>query len=231
LISGYSRHPEQVVVHDVIRAYLREQTQHRRGELSQALIDAHRSLRIWDSVIGTALHTFTGHTRQASALAVAPDGYWLASASDDGTVRIWDPVTGTALHTLTGHTDGVQALVAAPDGSWLASASGDGAVRIWDPVTGTTLHTRTGYTRQASTLQSPRRVLAGFYQWGASSLTGRCGSGTWPAARFAIRSPIIPARYGGFGLYHRHHPQAPCRQHSRGSGGGGCAGRVLAGLR
>ena len=44
LVSDYRRDPDQVVLHDVLRAYLREQTQHRRGELNRALIDAHRSL-------------------------------------------------------------------------------------------------------------------------------------------------------------------------------------------
>jgi hypothetical protein len=44
LVSDYRRDPERVVLHDVIRAYLREQTHHRRGELDRALIDGHRSL-------------------------------------------------------------------------------------------------------------------------------------------------------------------------------------------
>jgi len=44
LVSEYRSDPERVVVHDVIRGYLREQTHHRRGELDRALIDAHRSL-------------------------------------------------------------------------------------------------------------------------------------------------------------------------------------------
>jgi WD40 repeat protein len=44
LVSGYRRNPERMTLHDVIRAYLREQTRHRRGELHQALVDAHRSL-------------------------------------------------------------------------------------------------------------------------------------------------------------------------------------------
>jgi WD40 repeat protein len=44
LVSDYRADPEQVVLHDVLRAYLREQTHHRRGELDRALVDAHRSL-------------------------------------------------------------------------------------------------------------------------------------------------------------------------------------------
>jgi hypothetical protein len=44
LVSDYRQDPERVVLHDVIRAYLREQTIHRRGELDRVLIDAHRSL-------------------------------------------------------------------------------------------------------------------------------------------------------------------------------------------
>ena len=71
-----------------------------------------------------------------TALAVAPDGSWLASADSGpygggGEVRIWDPHTGQARHTLTGHTRGVTALAVAPDGSWLASVSDDATVRIW----------------------------------------------------------------------------------------------------
>src|SRR5436305_15262181 len=38
LVSDYRHDPEHVVLHDVIRAYLREQTQHRRGEWDRALV-------------------------------------------------------------------------------------------------------------------------------------------------------------------------------------------------
>ena len=47
-------------------------------------------MRIWDPRTGQTRHTLTGHTGAVRALAVAPDGTWLASASDDATVRIWD---------------------------------------------------------------------------------------------------------------------------------------------
>ncbi|MFL6147878.1 MAG: WD40 repeat domain-containing protein, partial [Pseudonocardiaceae bacterium] len=87
----------------------------------------------------TILRTLTGHTRGIAALAVAPDGSWLASAGSGGEVRIWDPATGTILRTLTGHTRGIAALAVAPDGSWLASAGDDRELRIWNPTTGAAL--------------------------------------------------------------------------------------------
>jgi WD40 repeat protein len=106
----------------------------------------------------------TGHTREVSALAVAPDGSWLASADDGGEVRVWDPNTGDTRHTLTGHTHTVRALVVAPDGSWLASADDCGEVRVWDPDTGDTRHILTGNTLQVTAL-----VVAPDGSWLASA--------------------------------------------------------------
>ena len=143
-------------------------------------------LRIWDLASGTVRHTLTHHTRRVwrirgsitgttrigttggpftghvcgvAALAVAPDGSWLASGGYDGTVRVWDATSGNALRTFTGHAREIQTLAVAPDGSWLASASGgpfgDGEVRIWDLASGTLRHTLTDHTRQVWRIQSP----------------------------------------------------------------------------
>jgi WD domain, G-beta repeat/APAF-1 helical domain len=86
---------------------------------------------------GTALQrVLTGHSNTVQAVAVAPDGSWLASGSGDGTVRIWDVATGSERATLKGHTRSVEAVAVAPNGSWLASGGWDGTVRIWDVATG-----------------------------------------------------------------------------------------------
>jgi WD40 repeat protein len=77
----------------------------------------------------------TGHTRGVSAVAVAPDGSWLATGDDDGTVEVWDVATGQQRAALTGHTRGVSAVAVAPDGSWLATGSHDKTVRVWDVAT------------------------------------------------------------------------------------------------
>ncbi|MFE4688365.1 NB-ARC domain-containing protein, partial [Streptomyces sp. NPDC056721] len=72
------------------------------------------TVRIWDPATGTCTATLTGHTSGVTAVAIAPDGTWLATGSFDGTVRIWDPATGTCTATLTGHTSGVTAVAIAP---------------------------------------------------------------------------------------------------------------------
>ena len=86
---------------------------------------------------GQALRrTLYGHADTVMAVAIAPDGTWLASGGRDGSVRIWDLPTGRPRAVLAGHTGTVTAVAIAPDGTWLASGGEDGSVRIWDPVTG-----------------------------------------------------------------------------------------------
>ncbi|MER7211924.1 hypothetical protein ABT340_33120, partial [Streptosporangium sp. NPDC000239] len=46
------------------------------------------TVRTWNTD-GTPRATLTGHTGGVNAVAISPDGSWLASASDDGSVRIW----------------------------------------------------------------------------------------------------------------------------------------------
>jgi WD40 repeat protein len=69
------------------------------------------------------------HRHVVWAVAIAPDGTWLATASVDKTMRTW-AADGTPRATLAGHKHGVGAVAIAPDGTWLAT--GDvAAVRIW----------------------------------------------------------------------------------------------------
>jgi WD40 repeat protein len=47
-------------------------------------------VHVWDIASGAAIAAFKGHNAEINALAFAPGGKALASASDDGTALIWD---------------------------------------------------------------------------------------------------------------------------------------------
>ncbi len=77
-----------------------------------------------------------GGDGRVNALAVAPDGSWLATGSSDGTVRLLDAATGQVRIAFAGHPRPISALAIASDGSWLATCGWDKKMRIWDPATG-----------------------------------------------------------------------------------------------
>jgi hypothetical protein len=65
-------------------------------------------------------------------VAFAPDGKWLATASDDHTIKLWEPNKQQELQTFKGHTSKINCLAYAPNGKWLATGSDDETVRLWD---------------------------------------------------------------------------------------------------
>ena len=72
------------------------------------------------------------------AVAFAPDGTRVATASVDGSARVFDADTGTELARLD-HDGPVQAVAFAPDGTRVATASADRSARVFDTATGTEL--------------------------------------------------------------------------------------------
>ena len=65
------------------------------------------------------------------AVAFAPGGARVATASDDGSARVFDAATGAELARLE-HGDVVRAVAFAPDGTRVATASQDGSARVFD---------------------------------------------------------------------------------------------------
>jgi hypothetical protein len=53
-------------------------------------------LRVWDMATGKPRTKLLGHRDSVTAMAIAPNGAYLASVSDDRTLRIWDVVEGRA---------------------------------------------------------------------------------------------------------------------------------------
>ena len=69
------------------------------------------------------------------AVAVAPDGSWLVTASAEG-AQIWDTASGEQRLNLGRWKEGMDDVAVAPDGSWLVTAGQFGQVKIWDAATG-----------------------------------------------------------------------------------------------
>lgn len=74
----------------------------------------------------------TGHTGRGRALAISPDGRWLASGGYDQTIRLWDLATRQEARQLRGHAGPVMSLAFSADSRRLASGGYDGTVRFWD---------------------------------------------------------------------------------------------------
>lgn len=93
--------------------------------------------------------TLTGHQglfAKINAIAIAPQGQQLASASDDKTIRLWQLPTGQAQGTLLEHTHFVQTVAFHPqDPAQLASGSRDRTIKIWDLQTHQVSRTLSGH--------------------------------------------------------------------------------------
>ena len=98
------------------------------------------------------LKTLTGHSSSVFSIAESPDGKYLASGSDDGTIIIWDAESCQKLKTLVGHSWIVESVCFSPDGKYLASGSVEDTVIIWDAKSGERLKTLEGHSGSVSSV-------------------------------------------------------------------------------
>ena len=92
------------------------------------------SVYLWDVSTLTNAVKLVGHKAWISALAFAPGGKLLVSASGDQTLRLWDVPQRKELRLLKGHTHEVWSVVVSPDGTQILSGGKDGSIRVWDPM-------------------------------------------------------------------------------------------------
>jgi len=82
------------------------------------------------------------------AIAISPDGQFLATGDAKGEVRLWQLSDGRNLQTFQGHTDWVWSVAFAPDGRTLASSSSDRTIKLWNLETGQCRQTLVGHRYQ-----------------------------------------------------------------------------------
>jgi WD40 repeat protein len=84
----------------------------------------------------TTCQTLVGHTGVVTAVKFSPDGWRIASASEDGFVVVWDTETGSETWVFTGHVGAVLCAAWSPNGVMIASGGDDNTVRLWDAHAG-----------------------------------------------------------------------------------------------
>ncbi len=109
-------------------------------------------VRSWKTSDGSPLRSFEGHTDAAYALAVSPDGKFIATGAYDQKIRLWDTATGKEVALLKGHNGAVNGLSFRPDGKVLASASADRTVKLWSIPAGQRLDTLSQPTKEQTSV-------------------------------------------------------------------------------
>lgn len=96
----------------------------------------------------TVVCAYKGHQENGTihALAWAPQGDRIASASGDTTVQVWQPAApgGQQVFLYRDHKSAVRSVSWSPDGMFIASSSVDGSVQVWNASTGNARYTFPG---------------------------------------------------------------------------------------
>ena len=87
-------------------------------------------VRVWKRG-GEAFRALKGHSMAVLAIAISPDGKYLASAGYDQTIILWRLADYSRQREYRGHQDLIQALTFTPDGRHIVSGSNDSTVRVW----------------------------------------------------------------------------------------------------
>ena len=108
-------------------------------------------MRWWDGATAAPIATLEGHSGSVRSLSFSPDGSWLASGSDDGTVRLWNCASGVSIVAVKGHFQSVYSIslsLLLSQSTSIPSSTGT-ILRHWDGNTDgsfPTLNTKPGWS-------------------------------------------------------------------------------------
>ena len=108
---------------------------HNLGE--QFLDDCPAHLRGWEwhylkRVFRLASIPPLNHSSFVFSVTFSPDGKWIASGTQDGSVTVWDAASYQKLHSFHAHEGLIGTVTFSPDGRRLATAGQDQTVKVWD---------------------------------------------------------------------------------------------------
>ncbi len=80
--------------------------------------------------------SFRANAQEVTALALSPDGRFLATTSPQDRIYLWRATDGASIRTISDQNHWTDGIAFAPDGRLLATGSRDGKVTLWDAHTG-----------------------------------------------------------------------------------------------
>lgn len=129
------------------------------------------------------------HEDYVTSAVFSPDGRYVASGSDYGTVRVWEVATGKEVARMP-HGDGVTSVAFSPDGRYVVSGSNDGTARVWEAATGKEVARMTHKSWVSSVAFSPdgRYVVSGSWDGTAQVWASRSENPIETACRHLPRN-------------------------------------------
>ncbi|WP_171470819.1 PQQ-binding-like beta-propeller repeat protein [Frigoriglobus tundricola] len=112
---------------------------------SKLAVATDETVTVWDVAARVRLN-WSEAVPGATAVALSPNGRWLATVDPDRTVRLRDAATGREVRRFTGAGRGADVLAFSPDGARLVTGGTDRTVRVWDAESGRELLSLPGVT-------------------------------------------------------------------------------------